>query len=128
MSFSKQVKAEICMSKAKKSIEQEAQLYGLMLPWLNDKSKDVILIKSESEAAIFELFELIEGLTEQVLEVKKMVSSTKLSVQMNFEMLPFFIKRAIKDDLKVKLINDYCSSERLRIFFTRSIFKLWKIF
>lgn len=122
MSFSKQVKAEICMSKAKKSIEQEARLYGLMLPWLNDKSKDVFLIKSESEAAIFELFELIEGLTEQVLEVKKMVSSTKLSVQMNFEMLPFFIKHAIKDDLKVKLINDYCSSERLRIFFLQGLF------
>jgi len=122
MSFSKQVKAEICANKVKERQEKEARLYGLMLPWLNGKNKEVILIKSESEEAIFELFILIEDLTEQVLEIKKIVSSTKLSVQMNFEMLPFFIKRTIKDDLKVKLINDYCNSEKLRIFFLQGLF------
>ena len=122
MSFSKQVKTEICANKATKSQEKEARLYGLMLPWLSNQNKDVILIKSESEETVSEIFELIEDLTERTLEIEKITNSTKLSVRMNFAMLPLFIKRIIKDDLKVKFINDYCNSEKLRVFFLQGLF------
>ena len=122
MSFSKQVKTEICANKAIKSQEKEARLYGLMLPWLSNQNKDVILIKSESEETVSEIFELIEDLTERTLEIEKITNSTKLSVRMNFMMLPLFIRRIIKDDLKVKFINDYCNSEKLRVFFLQGLF------
>ena len=122
MSFSKQVKTEICANRATKSQEKEARLYGLMLPWLSNQNKDVILIKSESEETVSEIFELIENLTERTLEIEKIINSTKLSVQMNFTMLPLFIRRIIKDDLKVKFINDYCNSEKLRVFFLQGLF------
>ena len=122
MFFSKQVKAEICANKVTKRKEKEARLYGLMLPWLSNQNKDIILIKSESEETISEMFELIGDLTERTLKIEKIINSTKLSVHMNFEILPLFIRRIIKDDLKVKFINDYCNSEKLRVFFLQGLF------
>lgn len=122
MSFSKQVKTEICANKATKNQEKEARLYGLMLPWLSNQNNDIILIKSESEETISEIFGLIEDLTERTLEIEKIINSTKLSVQMNFAALPLFIKRIIKDDLKGEFINDYCHSEKLRVFFLQGLF------
>lgn len=120
MSFSKQMKTEICEIKAKRIKEKEARLLGIILPWL-DNINDNIVIKTESESTAFETLKLIKDLTGNKYDLSEFKNSKIFTVKVKLKILPsYFVEEIVNKD-ELDLLKKFHKNKALKIFFVQGL-------